>query len=181
MGRELFDGDAARLLLVGNALHADIPIEAPGSGLMGFLMTMLAQDCGFPVPVGGAGSLTAALVKRASCAGASIQCSSPVEAIEVRGDRALAVRTSGGSTVRVRRAVIADVGAPDLYQRLLPRTCRACQAARGFETLCVGHASGEGQLRARRADPVAVGQLTGDGHRAPRRPIPMGSFVGWPT
>jgi phytoene dehydrogenase-like protein len=121
MGRELFDGDAARLLLLGNALHADIPIEAPGSGLMGFLMSMLAQDCGFPVPVGGAGSLTAALVKRAGCAGASIQCSSPVEAIEVRGDRAVAVRTSGGSTVRVRRAVIADVGAPDLYQRLLPR------------------------------------------------------------
>ena len=64
MGEQLFDGDAARLLL-GNALHADTPIDAPGSGVMGFLLVMLAQDSGFPVPVGGAGQLTAALVKRA--------------------------------------------------------------------------------------------------------------------
>ena len=53
MADELFDGDAARLLLLGNALHADVPIDAPGSGVMGFLMLMLAQDIGFPVPVGG--------------------------------------------------------------------------------------------------------------------------------
>ncbi len=66
MADELFDGDAARLLLLGNALHADVPIDAPGSGVMGFLMLMLAQDTGFPVPVGGAGQLTAALVRRAT-------------------------------------------------------------------------------------------------------------------
>ncbi len=33
-------------------------LTAPGSGLMGILMTMLAQTVGFPVPVGGAGRLT---------------------------------------------------------------------------------------------------------------------------
>ena len=64
LAQELFDGDAARLLLLGNAMHADVPIDAPGSGVMGFLMTMLAQDVGFPVPVGGAGQLTEALVAR---------------------------------------------------------------------------------------------------------------------
>ena len=121
MGQELFSGDAARLLLLGNALHADVPIDAPGSGVMGFLMTMLAQDCGFPVPVGGAGALTAAMVKRASAAGAQLECGRRVDAIEIRGGRAVAVHSADGGTVRVRRAVVADVAAPDLYEHLLPR------------------------------------------------------------
>jgi phytoene dehydrogenase-like protein len=88
---------------------------------MGFLMLMLAQDTGFPVPVGGAGQLTAALVQRGTSAGAQVQCGAPVDAIDVRGDRAVAVRTADGRTIGVRRAVVADVSAPHLYQRLLPR------------------------------------------------------------
>jgi phytoene dehydrogenase-like protein len=120
MARELFKGDAARLLLLGNAMHADVPIDAPGSGAMGFLMTMLAQDVGFPVPVGGAGRLTAALVARGAAAGAQLECGQRVDAIDVRDGRAVAVRTAGGRTVRVRRAVIADVSAPQLYEQLMP-------------------------------------------------------------
>lgn len=121
MADEVFDGDAARLLLLGNALHADVPIDAPGSGVMGFLMSMLAQDTGFPVPIGGAGQLTAALVKRAASAGAKLVCGVAVDAIDVRGDRAVAVHTADGRTTGVRRAVVADVSAPQLYQQLLPR------------------------------------------------------------
>jgi len=121
MADELFDGDAARLLLLGNALHADVPIDAPGSGVMGFLMLMLAQDIGFPVPVGGAGQLSAALVRRATSAGAQVRCGASVDAIDVRRGRAVGVRTADGRTTGVRRAVVADVSAPDLYQQLLPR------------------------------------------------------------
>ncbi|MDT5113468.1 MAG: hypothetical protein QOE20_5358 [Mycobacterium sp.] len=120
LAREVFDGDAARLLLLGNAMHADVPIDAPGSGVMGFLMTMLAQDVGFPVPVGGAGRLTAALVARGASAGAQLECGQTVDAIEVRDGRAVAVHTAGGRTVRVRRAVVADLSAPALYQQLMP-------------------------------------------------------------
>jgi phytoene dehydrogenase-like protein len=120
MAQRLFDGDAARLLLLGNAMHADVPIDAPGSGVMGYLLIMMAQDGGFPVPVGGAGQLAAALVNRATAAGARIECGRPVEGIEVRDGRAVAVRTADGATVRVRRAVVADTSAPQLYQRLLP-------------------------------------------------------------
>ncbi|MDT5148458.1 MAG: hypothetical protein QOI01_191 [Mycobacterium sp.] len=120
MSQRLFDGDAARLLLLGNAMHADVPIDAPGSGVMGYLLIMMAQDGGFPVPVGGAGQLTAALVNRASAAGTRIDCNRPVDDIEVRGGRAVAVHTADGATVRVRRAVIADTSAPQLYERLLP-------------------------------------------------------------
>ena len=120
MAQQLFDGDAGRLLLLGNAMHADVPIDAPGSGVMGYLLVMLAQDGGFPVPVGGAGQLTNALVRRATTAGARIECGRPVHGIRVSGGRAVAVHIADGATVNCRRAVIADTSAPQLYQRLLP-------------------------------------------------------------
>ncbi|KUH93703.1 FAD-dependent oxidoreductase [Mycolicibacterium acapulense] len=119
MAEKLFEGEAARLLLLGNAMHADVPIDALGSGVMGYMLIMMAQDGGFPVPVGGAGQLTAALVNRATSAGAHIQCKQQVDRIDVRGRRAVSVHTSGGETVRVRRAVIADTSAPMLYRDLL--------------------------------------------------------------
>ncbi|MFG1930861.1 phytoene desaturase family protein [Mycobacterium sp. NPDC048908] len=120
MAEQLFDGEAARLLLLGNAMHADVPIDAPGSGVMGYLLIMMAQDGGWPVPVGGAGQLAAALVNRARSAGARIECGRQVDGIEVRGGRAVAVHTADGSTVRIRRAVVADTSAPRLYVDLLP-------------------------------------------------------------
>src|SRR3712207_6528702 len=64
IGLMKFGGDAPRLLLAGNAGHSDIPLHAPGSGLMGVLLTMLGQTVGYPVPVGGAGRLTQALASR---------------------------------------------------------------------------------------------------------------------
>ena len=133
MARQLFDGDAARLLLLGNSMHADVPIDAPGSGVMGYLLIMMAQDGGFPVPVGGTGQLTAALVHRAVSAGAQIDCERPVSAIDVKGGRAVAVRTADGGTVRVRRAVIADTSAPQLYQSLLPADALPASLLRNLE------------------------------------------------
>ena len=76
--------------------------------------------------------MTAALVHRAASAGAQIHCQRPVTAIDVKGERAVAVRTAGGDTVQVRRAVIADTSAPQLYQSLLPPTrypSRCCETS----------------------------------------------------
>jgi phytoene dehydrogenase-like protein len=120
MGEELFAGEQARLLLAGNAVHADIPPDAPGSGVFGWLLAMLGQQQGFPVPVGGAGQLAAALAARATAAGARLSTGERVERVDVRGGRAVAVHCATGRTVRVRRAVIADVAAPALYRDLLP-------------------------------------------------------------
>ena len=110
-------------------MHADIPIDAPGSGVL----IMISQDGGFPVPIGGAGQLTAALVHRAVSAGAQIDCQRPVTAIKVKSGRAVAVRTAGGDTVRVRRAVIADTSAPQLYQSLLPADALPASLLRNLE------------------------------------------------
>ncbi|OBI56652.1 NAD(P)/FAD-dependent oxidoreductase [Mycobacterium sp. E787] len=120
MAQQLFDGEAPRMLLLGNAMHADVPPDAPVSGAMGFLMTMLAQDGGWPVPVGGSGQLTAALVRRAESAGARIECNQNVSRIQVRGGRAVGVTTAAGLTVRARRAIVADVTAPRLFCDMLP-------------------------------------------------------------
>ena len=113
-----FGGDSARLLLAGNACHADIPLDAPGSGLIGLLLTMLGQTVGYPVPTGGAGQLSAALRRRLESRGGMVVCRAPVSKIVVRGGRAVAVECLD-QRVRVRRAVLADVGAQQLYGGLV--------------------------------------------------------------
>jgi phytoene dehydrogenase-like protein len=120
LGDELFDGPDGKLLLSGNAMHADIPAISTASGGFGWLMTMLGQDVGFPVPVGGSGKLSQALAARARAAGAQIITGARVERVIVAGHRALGVRTADGRRVAARRAVLADVAAPTLYGSLLP-------------------------------------------------------------
>jgi len=122
MGQELFGGDHGRLLLAGNALHSDVPLVAPVSGTFGWLLLMLGQDLGFPVPVGGAGQLTAALRARAESAGAQVLTGDRVTSIVAPAGRALGIVTASGRRVRARRAVLADVAVPSLYRELLPKT-----------------------------------------------------------
>ncbi|MDK1475837.1 NAD(P)/FAD-dependent oxidoreductase [Streptomyces sp. 549] len=119
MGEEEFAGEGGRLLLAGNALHADLPPEAAGSGGLGWLMSALGQAYGFPVPVGGAGALTDALVRRLEKRGGAVRCNERVVGVVTRGGRAVAVRTAGGEEVPAARAVLADVSAPALYGELL--------------------------------------------------------------
>ncbi|MFJ7072173.1 phytoene desaturase family protein [Streptomyces sp. NPDC098781] len=119
LGEEEFSGQGGRLLLAGNALHADLAPESAGSGGFGWLMAMLGQTYGFPVPVGGSGALTEALTRRLRTRGGQVRCGQRVERIVVRGGRALGVRTAAGDAVRARRAVLADVSVPALYTDLL--------------------------------------------------------------
>ncbi len=114
-----FSGDGPRLIVAGNAGHSDIPLDAPGSGLMGVLMTMLGQTVGFPVPEGGAGRLSTALARRLEAQGGEIRCSTPARRIVVDGDRVVAVESADGTRTTARRAVVAAVVAPILYERLL--------------------------------------------------------------
>ncbi|WP_309097525.1 NAD(P)/FAD-dependent oxidoreductase [Streptomyces sp.] len=119
LGEEEFRGEGGRLLLAGNALHADLAPESAGSGGFGWLMAMLGQTYGFPVPEGGSGALTAALVRRLESRGGRVRCGQRVERIVIRGGRALGVRTAAGDAVRARRAVLADVSVPALYGELV--------------------------------------------------------------
>lgn len=119
LGEERFAGAGARALFTGNAMHSDLPPDAAGSGLFGWLLCMLGQDVGFPVPAGGAQSLADALARRLEAAGGTIRTGARVAAVEVRGGRASGVRLTSGEAVSARRAVLADVAAPALFRDLV--------------------------------------------------------------
>lgn len=131
LGRELFSGPAARLLLAGNAGHADFPLSSPGSGVFGVLMSMLGQTVGFPVPRGGAQGLTDALVARASAGGVEVVTDTEVTEVEVRSGRAVGVRTRDGQAYAAR-AVLADVSALHLFGRLVAEDHLPAGVVRGM-------------------------------------------------
>jgi phytoene dehydrogenase-like protein len=123
-------------LITGNALHADVPAVAPVSGVFGWLLVMLGQDVGFPVPEGGAGMLAESLASRARSAGATIRTGARVERVVVGHGKALGVITADGTAVRARRAVLADVPAPTLLGGLVSRDdlpARVLQAMERFQ------------------------------------------------
>jgi phytoene dehydrogenase-like protein len=119
IGDERFSGEGAPLLLAGNALHTDLPPEGAGSALYGWLLAMLGQTVGFPVPVGGSGRIVDALVQRLEKVGGTLRLDAQVERVLVADGVAGAVRLAGGEVVRARRAVLADVDAPRLYRDLV--------------------------------------------------------------
>jgi phytoene dehydrogenase-like protein len=114
-----FKGDGGRLLLAGNTMHTDLGPGSATGALFGWLLASVAQQVGFPVPEGGAGRLTAALVARLTAGGGELRCGQRVTRIEVRGGRASAVLTADGSRIEGARAVVADISAPALYGQLL--------------------------------------------------------------
>ncbi len=132
LGRARFGGEGPRLLLAGNGGHSDIPLESPGSGVFAMILTMLAQTVGFPVPRGGAGELTQAMARRFTSLGGEIRVDSAVARIEVDRGRVRAVRTVDGERFAVRRAVVADVSAPVLYERLVAPEDLPSAVARGM-------------------------------------------------
>lgn len=119
LGEEMFAGEGGRLLLAGCALHTDLTLEEAGGGVYGWLLAMLGQQYGFPVPEGGAQGITDALVARLKSRGGRLMCGIRVDRIAVAAGRAMGVRTAGGEWWRARRAVIANVPAPTLYRELV--------------------------------------------------------------
>ncbi len=114
-----FRTEAARRVIPALALHVDLgPDDLAGAGL-GLVLALLASGPGFRVPVGGARSITHALIHRLEEAGGKLRLNARVEKVVVRDRRAVAVRTSAGDEITVGRAVLADVGPPALYHRLL--------------------------------------------------------------
>ncbi|MBY8875759.1 NAD(P)/FAD-dependent oxidoreductase [Micromonospora sp. PLK6-60] len=119
LGGELFEGEGGPVLLAGCALHTDLSPEEAGSGVYGWLLAMLGQQVGWPVPVGGAQKITDALVARLVARGGRILYGARVDRVLTARGRAMGVRTVGGSHWRARRAVLADVPAPALYLDLV--------------------------------------------------------------
>jgi phytoene dehydrogenase-like protein len=116
---ERFEGEGGGLLMAGNALHADLTPDSAGGALFGWILTALGQSHGFPVPEGGAGRLTDALVRRLQAHGGEVVCEARVVRVDVSAGRAVGVETADGRRIGARVGVLADVGAPQLYRELV--------------------------------------------------------------
>ena len=119
LAQEQFRGEGAALLLTGNAMHSDVGPDVPPSGFLGWFLTGLGQEVGFPVPEGGSGELTQALIRRLAVRGGEVRCRARVARIEVRDRRAVAVVLADGEEIAAPRGVLADVAAPALYLDLV--------------------------------------------------------------
>jgi phytoene dehydrogenase-like protein len=105
--------------MAGCALHTDLSPDEAGSGVYGWLLAMLGQQVGWPVPVGGAQRITDALVARLRERGGRIHYRTPVDRVLVARNRAMGARSADGLLWRARRAVLADVPAPALFLDLV--------------------------------------------------------------
>lgn len=117
-GDERFRSEAAPVLLAGNALHSDLPPEAAGSAVYGWLLCMLGQTVGFPVPAGGSGGIVSALVSRLRAHDGTVRTGVAVAHVDVAHGAVAGVRTRDGETIRTP-VVLADTGAPQLFGELL--------------------------------------------------------------
>jgi phytoene dehydrogenase-like protein len=120
LAEETFTGAGGANLLAGNALHADLTPDSNGGGLFGWLLAMLGQDVGFPVPQGGAGNLVKALIARLEAGGGEVITGVRVTSILVEDGKATGV-AAGSERFEARKAVLADTGGPQLYRELIPR------------------------------------------------------------
>ncbi len=117
MGRQLFGDARAAAWLAGSGAHADVAVQAAGSGAFALGLTFLGHVVGWPFPRGGAGRLTEALVARLRGYGGEVRCGAVVEQIEVRGGRVQAVRLASGERIECD-AVVCTVSPGPLAEML---------------------------------------------------------------
>jgi phytoene dehydrogenase-like protein len=117
-GEELFAGEGGPLLLAGNALHTDLPPEASAGAVYGWLLAMLGQTVGFPVPVGGSSGIVDALITRLRAAGGDVRLGVPVRRLDIVGGKVRGLHTADGERIATR-TVLADVAAPFLFEQLI--------------------------------------------------------------
>jgi phytoene dehydrogenase-like protein len=119
LGLDLFDGDRrATAWLSGSAQHSGLPPSTTVSGAFGFLLQLLGHSHGWPLPEGGMGRLSDALLRRAEREGAAIRCSAGVRRLHVRGGKIVAAELDGGEQLAAD-AVVSTVSA-GVLARLLP-------------------------------------------------------------
>jgi phytoene dehydrogenase-like protein len=116
---ERFEAACAQVLVAAGASHFDVGVDQPGSVPAPLVLAMTAQHHGMPVPVGGAGRLSAAMVRACSDAGGSVRTGADVRRVVVERGRAVAVEAADGTVLRVRRAVLADTGPAALFGALV--------------------------------------------------------------
>ena len=77
-----FRGPRARALLAGLAAHSFLPLDRPATAAIGLVLGLLGHAVGWPIPRGGAGSLSAALAEHFQFLGGRIETGTAVRALD---------------------------------------------------------------------------------------------------
>ncbi len=117
--RRLFRSEAARRIVPGLGLHVDIGPDDLFGAALGYFLATTAATGGNAIPVGGAGAITAAMARRLESKGGAVRLGASVARIAVEGKQARAVVLADGTEIAAR-TILADTGAPALFNRLLP-------------------------------------------------------------
>jgi len=83
---ERFQNERTRSLFAGLAAHSFLALDEPLSGAVGMLMALTAHAVGWPVPRGGAQSITSALCGHLNTLGGKVRTSSRVESLAALSD-----------------------------------------------------------------------------------------------
>lgn len=82
LARHKFSGSRARALFAGLAAHSFLALDKPFSASFGIVLAAAAHAVGWPIPRGGAQSITDALIAHLRSLGGEVHTSTPVERLE---------------------------------------------------------------------------------------------------
>lgn len=80
LAERAFRGERARALFAGTAAHSILPLEHAGSAAIGLVLQTAAHAVGWPMPRGGAGSVTEAMAAHLRALGGEIRTRACVDA-----------------------------------------------------------------------------------------------------
>jgi phytoene dehydrogenase-like protein len=112
VGRELFGDPAPTAWLCGSLAHSDLSPGAAGGAAFALVLNWLGHVVGWPLPQGGAGQLSTAMVGRLEAAGGIVRCNATVQAIVSQGGRVRAIRLATGEEIEIGVVVAAISARP---------------------------------------------------------------------
>jgi phytoene dehydrogenase-like protein len=121
LARSLFESEAARRVLPSLGMHVDVGPDDTLGAPLSYVLGLTATTGGYAVPVGGAQSVTNALVTLLERQGGKLQLGARVKRVVVAEGRARGVVLADNQTVEARHGVLACTSAPSLYLDLLSR------------------------------------------------------------
>ena len=142
LGRRWFVTEAARGLLPELVLQAQGRPDDRRSGLLAYFLALTTAASGAPLPVGGARSVTNALVTQLERHGGQLRLGSAVREVVVRDGRVAAVNTEDGTELAVARGVLADLPWATLLLELVDPRHWPSRALRQGRALRLGSISG---------------------------------------
>lgn len=169
--RHEFQDRHVQAFMLWMAFQTNQPVDVPGSGVLAYSLLFGRQRQSWSIPIGGSGSLTAALVGFLEDHGGQVICNQRVDRLLLEGGRCIGVHTASGETFRAARAVVSSIHITHLRD-MAPRDSWPADFHYGVDTYDIG-IPGFGVYL---ATDIAPEFPTADG---PRTAVSAG-IVGWP-